>query len=137
MVEKNPIKAIRLRCLDCCAGALGEVENCPIKDCSLWWFRFGTNPFKDGTYDKFHTIEKEQAKKIRLEEQAKLKEQKKQAKSAERTKQREQANLNKLMNKPGKITVNKDGVGKRIDRSNLMMYLNDGWKIGTTKSKEK
>ena len=136
MVIKNPLEAIRARCLDCCAGARGEVENCPIKDCALWWFRFGTNSFKDGTYNKQHAIDVEQAKKARAEQRAKEREKQKDKKKAEKAKKKQQADLEKLMNKPGKITVNKNGVGKRIDRANLMMYLNDGWEIGTTKSKE-
>lgn len=38
------IKAIRLKCLDCCCGSSEEVKLCPVKKCSLWVFRFGKNP---------------------------------------------------------------------------------------------
>ena len=41
----TPLKAIRLKCLDCCVGSSAEVKLCPIKDCSLYNFRFGKNPF--------------------------------------------------------------------------------------------
>ena len=41
----SPIKAIRARCLDCCAGSAHEVKLCPVTDCSLYAFRFGKNPY--------------------------------------------------------------------------------------------
>ena len=34
-------KAIRLKCLDCCAGQAAEVRKCPAVDCLLWRFRMG------------------------------------------------------------------------------------------------
>lgn len=40
----TPLKAIRLKCLDCCIGSSNEVELCPCRDCPLWMFRFGKNP---------------------------------------------------------------------------------------------
>lgn len=41
----TPIKAIRLKCLDCVLGSSQEVELCPCeKNCALWPFRFGKNP---------------------------------------------------------------------------------------------
>jgi hypothetical protein len=41
-----PLKAIRLKCLDCTGGSPKEVKACdPTFDhCTLWLFRFGTNP---------------------------------------------------------------------------------------------
>jgi hypothetical protein len=46
----SPIKAIRLRCLDCCVGQPGEVRKCPAVECPSWPFRMGVNPWhgKDG-----------------------------------------------------------------------------------------
>lgn len=44
MMRTTPIKAIRLKCLDCCCGNANEVEMCPCTDCSLYQYRFGTNP---------------------------------------------------------------------------------------------
>lgn len=38
------IKAIRLKCLDCCCGSSEEVRLCPVEKCSLWVYRFGKNP---------------------------------------------------------------------------------------------
>ncbi len=40
----TPIKAIRLKCLDCSAGSSKEVKLCPVSDCVLWPYRFGKRP---------------------------------------------------------------------------------------------
>lgn len=42
----NPVKAIRLKCLDCSGGSSGEVDKCPVKQCPIWPFRYGRNPFR-------------------------------------------------------------------------------------------
>lgn len=42
-------KAIRAKCLDCCAGSPGEVARCHLTDCPLWPFRFGKDPFSERT----------------------------------------------------------------------------------------
>ena len=34
-------KAIRLKCLDCCAYQPAEVRKCPAVNCPLWRFRMG------------------------------------------------------------------------------------------------
>lgn len=39
-----PLKAIRLKCLNCCGGSINEVKNCSIEDCSLFMYRFGKRP---------------------------------------------------------------------------------------------
>lgn len=41
-----PLRAIRLRCLDCSGDSYTEVELCPVTNCSLWHYRFGKNPFR-------------------------------------------------------------------------------------------
>lgn len=46
----SPIKAIRLKCLDCCCGQRVEVNLCPCEDCALWPFRFGKNPYSTKTF---------------------------------------------------------------------------------------
>ena len=40
----KPLKAIRLKCLDCSNEQPSEVLNCPIKDCALWPYRMGRYP---------------------------------------------------------------------------------------------
>lgn len=46
MEEKRvtPIKAIRLKCLDCCCGSSHEVKLCTVTQCPLYLFRLGKNP---------------------------------------------------------------------------------------------
>ena len=34
-------KAIRLKCLDCCAGQAAEVRKCTAENCPLWRYRMG------------------------------------------------------------------------------------------------
>lgn len=40
----TPMRAIRLRCLDCCGGSAAEVKMCPCVDCASWTLRFGRAP---------------------------------------------------------------------------------------------
>ena len=44
--RKNPVKAIRLKCLDCSGGSSAEVAQCTITGCALYPFRIGRNPFR-------------------------------------------------------------------------------------------
>ncbi len=39
----SPMKAIRLRCLDCCNQQQSEVRKCTAVKCVLWPFRMGKN----------------------------------------------------------------------------------------------
>ena len=45
---KSPLKAIKLKCLDCSAYDKGEVRNCFVEKCPLYPFRTGRNPFRKG-----------------------------------------------------------------------------------------
>jgi len=51
----TPLKAIRAKCLDCSGGSYTEVRFCPVKECVLWQWRFGSYPKtvlrKEGTLD--------------------------------------------------------------------------------------
>lgn len=42
----NPLKVIRLKCLDCCCGSSNEVSLCPATQCPLYEYRFGKNPYR-------------------------------------------------------------------------------------------
>ena len=44
----TPLKAIRLKCLDCSGGQPKEVRYCPAKECDLYPYRFGKNPKRKG-----------------------------------------------------------------------------------------
>ncbi len=48
----TPLKAIRLKCLDCSCGSADEVRKCPIKWCPLYPFRSGKNPNRKGIGNK-------------------------------------------------------------------------------------
>lgn len=41
----TPLEAIKSHCLSC-AYTVKEVKLCPCEKCSLYPFRFGTNPFR-------------------------------------------------------------------------------------------
>lgn len=44
-LSKNPaVRAIRQRCLECCEKPM-EVKACGAKDCPLYPFRMGKNPY--------------------------------------------------------------------------------------------
>ena len=42
----SPLKALRLRCIDCCAGSSLEVRLCTAVSCPSWPFRMGRNPWR-------------------------------------------------------------------------------------------
>jgi hypothetical protein len=48
-VPLRPLKAIRARCLDCCAGSSHEVRQCVVYACALWPYRLGKRPVKPST----------------------------------------------------------------------------------------
>ena len=64
MEEKRitPLKAIRLKCLDCSNGSSNEVKLCPAKKCPLYPFRDGHNP----SAKKEYTAEEKAALAARL-----------------------------------------------------------------------
>lgn len=63
----TPLKSIRLKCLDCCAGSSLEVSRCHIETCSLHPFRFGKRP---GTVKREATPE--QLERLRKAREARL-----------------------------------------------------------------
>ena len=42
----SPLKALRLRCIDCSAGSSLEVRLCTAASCPSWPFRMGRNPWR-------------------------------------------------------------------------------------------
>ena len=42
----SPLKALRLRCIDCFGGSLKSVRGCTSTDCPSWPFRMGRNPWR-------------------------------------------------------------------------------------------
>lgn len=61
----NPAKVIRLKCLDCCCGQINEVKLCPAKDCPLYPFRFGKNPYRKKS-TRVYTEEEREALRERI-----------------------------------------------------------------------
>ena len=45
MSKVSPLKAIRLKCLDCSGGSAQEVKNCALSECPLFPYRFASNPY--------------------------------------------------------------------------------------------
>ena len=42
----SPLRALRLKCLDCCNGSAQKVRFCTVVDCPSWPFRLGKNPWR-------------------------------------------------------------------------------------------
>jgi len=40
----SPLRALRLKCLDCCNDSVQEVRLCTAVDCASWLFRLAKNP---------------------------------------------------------------------------------------------
>lgn len=70
-MQKNPVKAIRDFCLDCCGDSYSFVKECTSVNCALYPFRLGKNPFRT---KREMTDEQREAAKERL---AKAREQRK------------------------------------------------------------
>ena len=60
MNKISPLKAIRLKCLDCCLNQYTEVKECNAENCPLHPFRFGKNPYSQ----KGKNLTEEQRKAI-------------------------------------------------------------------------
>jgi len=48
MKRLTPVRAIRLKCLDCSGNHPSEVRNCSVVDCPLYPYRMGRNPKREG-----------------------------------------------------------------------------------------
>jgi hypothetical protein len=46
------LKAIRTKCLDCSGGMASEVRDCLVRNCALYPFRMGTNPWRAPVSDE-------------------------------------------------------------------------------------
>lgn len=49
---KNPLTAIRAKCVECSGGSLKEVAQCRVSSCALLPFRMGVNPMHKKTRDR-------------------------------------------------------------------------------------
>lgn len=41
----SPKTAIRAKCVECMGGYISEITRCTDRDCALWHFRMGKNPY--------------------------------------------------------------------------------------------
>ena len=48
MIRQTPLKTIRAYCLQCAGGYPKEVRYCSVQECPLHFYRFGTNPHRQG-----------------------------------------------------------------------------------------
>ncbi len=62
----TPMKAIRLKCLDCCCGQKLEVKLCPSVDCPLHPFRMGHRPEEIPTYETGREVTEDQVERGKL-----------------------------------------------------------------------
>ena len=67
----TPLKAIRLKCLDCSGDSADEVRKCVIPHCPLYPFRLGRNPFRKPPTEK--QMEASRANLLKLHETQKTK----------------------------------------------------------------
>lgn len=49
---KNPLTAIRAKCVECSGGSLKEVSTCRVASCPLYPFRMGVNPLHKKARDR-------------------------------------------------------------------------------------
>ena len=66
----SPIRAVRLKCLDCTCNSPKEVEACPIKACPLWAFRFGKNPYRKPVSEERRAAAAERMRKIQAQKKS-------------------------------------------------------------------
>jgi len=71
-IQKTPVKAIRKNCLECVGGSSKLVETCASKNCHLYPFRFGVNPYNSRTGRKLTGEAKEKAKRVAIENLSKI-----------------------------------------------------------------
>jgi len=65
---KNPVKAIREMCVECMGGGCPSdlITNCPSKECALYEFRFGRNPYRKPPSEKQLASAMENMVKLKL-----------------------------------------------------------------------
>jgi len=75
MANPTPLKAIRLKCLDCSNNQPLEIKECPIKECPLYRYRLGKNPSRKGigNPEAFKKCRESQAKKSLVVESSNVK----------------------------------------------------------------
>lgn len=64
-INLTPMRAIRLKCIDCSGGSRNEVAACLVADCPLYPFRMNRKPTYDGVEVKRRILTDEQKVALR------------------------------------------------------------------------
>ena len=56
----TPMRAIRMKCLDCCCDQVKEVRLCPCTDCSLYPYRLGHRPKAEAEAEEIEEPDEEE-----------------------------------------------------------------------------
>ena len=62
----SPLRALRLKCLDCCNGSALEVRLCTAVICPSWPFRMGTSPWRSPLSPEARAERAEQMRRNRV-----------------------------------------------------------------------
>ena len=63
--KKMPVlDAIQAKCLDCSGGNKAEVRDCLVKDCALYPFRSGSNPWRPQASEATREVRRRNAARL-------------------------------------------------------------------------
>ncbi len=63
-------KALRARCLDCCAGSANEVRLCTAVSCPAWPFRLGSSPWRPPVSEARQEAQRQAGARLALRQSA-------------------------------------------------------------------
>ncbi len=66
----SPLKALRARCIDCCAGSANEVRLCTAVSCPAWPFRLGSSPWRPPASEAQREAQRQAGARLALRQSA-------------------------------------------------------------------
>ena len=66
----SPLRALRLRCLDCCLGSANEVRLCTAVSCPAWPFRLGSSPWRPPASEARQEAQRQAGARLALRQSA-------------------------------------------------------------------
>ena len=66
----SPLKALRARCIDCCAGSANEVRLCTAVSCPAWPFRLGSSPWRPPASEARREAQRQAGARLALRQSA-------------------------------------------------------------------
>jgi hypothetical protein len=63
-------KALRARCIDCCAGSANEVRLCTAVSCPAWPFRLGSSPWRPPASEARQEAQRQAGARLALRQSA-------------------------------------------------------------------